>query len=46
MNDAELKTKKDEIYKMTSELKSHYFLDSYFVDPDKTFVKLLEKIIV
>ena len=28
------------------ELKSHYFLGKYFVDPDKNFMNLLDKIIV
>jgi hypothetical protein len=46
MSNDEIKLKQDEICKLTNELKSHYFLDVFFVDPEKTFLKLLEKIIV
>lgn len=34
------------ILEMTKELKSHFLLDKEFVDPDKDFLPLLEKIIV
>jgi hypothetical protein len=44
MND--MKLNKDEIYKITNELKSHYYMEEFFVDPDKKFIGLLEKIIV
>jgi hypothetical protein len=46
MNEEAIKFKKDEISKITNELKSHYLVDEFFVDPDKKFMKLLEKIIV
>jgi len=42
----QIKYKKNEIDKITSELKSHYYMDEFFVDPDKKFVSLLDKIIV
>jgi hypothetical protein len=38
--------KKDELDKMVNELKSHYAYNEFFVDPDKNFTKLLDKIIV
>jgi hypothetical protein len=41
-----MKLNKDEIYKITNELKSHYYMEEFFVDPDKKFIGLLEKIIV
>lgn len=40
------RTKQDQINSLTKELHNHYFLEKYFVDPDKTFGPLLEKIIV
>jgi hypothetical protein len=46
MNEEAIKFKKDEISKITNELKSHYLVDEFFVDPEKKFMKLLEKIIV
>jgi hypothetical protein len=46
MNLEEIKQKKDEINRITNELKSHYLIDEFFVDPDKKFLKLLSKIIV
>ncbi len=46
MNEEEIKSKQDEINKITNDLKSHYLLEEFFVDPDKKFVHLLEKIIV
>lgn len=42
----EIHSKQEEICSLTKELRSHYFLGKYFVDPDKTFITLLEKIIV
>lgn len=39
-------TKQQEILSLTNELHSHYFMDKHFVDPDKTFHILLQKIIV
>lgn len=41
-----IKLKQNEIINLTKELRSHYYQDKYFVDPDKTFNFLLEKIIV
>lgn len=38
--------KKDELDKMVSELKSHYAYNEFFVDPEKKFPKLLDKVIV
>ena len=46
MNDEEIKMKKDEISKITNELKSHIYVEEFFVDPEKKFMSLLEKIIV
>jgi len=46
MNSEEIKFKKDEINKITNQLKSHYLIDEFFVDPDKKFMDLLSKIIV
>lgn len=46
LKEEEIKFKKEEINIITNELKSHYFLEEFFVDPDKKFAKLLEKIIV
>ena len=46
MNIEELKLKKEEINQITNELKSHYLIDEFFVDPDKKFLNLLSKIIV
>ena len=43
---SELKNQQNEIISLTKELKSHYFLGKYFVDPDKNFMNLLDKIIV
>jgi hypothetical protein len=42
----EFKTHQEEISTILSELKDHYFLGKYFVDPDGNFLSLLEKIIV
>lgn len=42
----QIASKQEEICFLTKELRSHYFLGKYFVDPDKTFLILLEKIIV
>jgi hypothetical protein len=46
MNIDEINLKKQEINEITNELKSHYLIDEFFVDPDKKFLKLLSKIIV
>jgi hypothetical protein len=46
MNEEVIKLKKDEINKITNELKSHYYVEEFFVDPEKKFMGLLEKIIV
>jgi hypothetical protein len=45
MQEEELKCKKEQITLLTKELKSHYF-EEFFVDPDKKFTNLLDKIIV
>ena len=39
-------SKKEEIIKITDELKSHYFKNEFFVDPDNKFIALLQKITV
>ena len=41
-----IKLKQDELNRITNELKSHYVYNEFFVDPDKKFTSLLEKIIV
>ena len=38
--------KRDEITKITDELKSHYYKNEFFVDPDKKFIDLLQRITV
>lgn len=45
-NMEEIKLKKEKISEITNELKSHYLLEEFFVDPDKKFFQLLDKIIV
>ncbi len=39
-------SKKDEIKKITDELKAHYYKNEFFVDPDKKFLSLIQKITV
>jgi hypothetical protein len=46
MNEDELRLKKEVITNLTNELKQHYYIDEFFVDPEKKFVGLLERIIV
>ena len=46
MNEEKIKLTQMQIQKITKELKSHYYLDEFFVDPEKKFINLLEKIIV
>jgi len=46
MNEEKIKLTQMQIQNITKELKSHYYLDEFFVDPDKKFINLLEKIIV
>jgi hypothetical protein len=46
MNEQEIQLKKDFITTLANELKSHYYIDEFFVDPEKKFIGLLEKIIV
>ena len=41
----QFKNKKHHIEKIVKELKSHYFGD-FFVDPDKKFISLLDKLTV
>jgi hypothetical protein len=41
-----VKLKQDELNKIVTELKSHYAYNEFFVDPDKKFTLLLDKIIV
>ena len=43
---SELKNQQNEIVSLSKELKNHYFLGKYFIDPDKNFMNLLDKIIV
>jgi hypothetical protein len=45
MKQEEFKFKKEVINEITHQLKSHYYED-FFIDPDKKFISLLEKIIV
>jgi len=42
----EIKLHKLKLEKFTTELKSHLYLDSFFVDPDKKFIELLKNLIV
>lgn len=42
---SEMPNKRHILEKLTEELKSHYYLDEFFVDPDKKFLKLLEQLI-
>jgi hypothetical protein len=46
MNEETLKMKKELIMDMTYQLKSHYYDEEFFVDPEKKFLGLLDKIIV
>jgi hypothetical protein len=46
MNEEKIKLTQMQIQNITKELKSHYYLDEFFVDPEKKFINLLEKIIV
>jgi hypothetical protein len=46
MNDETMKMKKELILEITNQLKSHYYEDEFFVDPEKKFLSLLDKIIV
>jgi hypothetical protein len=46
MNDEEIKLKQEEISNITKELKNHYYFGEFFVDPDKKFTNLLDKVIV
>jgi len=39
-------SKKDEIITITNELKAHYYKNEFFVDPDKKFLSLMQKITV
>ncbi len=41
-----MKMKKELILEITNQLKSHYYEDEFFVDPEKKFLSLLDKIIV
>jgi len=45
MNETLIKTNQSFIQELTSELKKHYYYE-FFIDPDKKFVGLLEKLIV
>jgi len=46
MNDEKIKLTQLQIQNLTKELKSHYYLDEFFVDPERKFLNLLETIIV
>ena len=46
MDQKEIISKRDQIDQITNELKSHFLIDEFFVDPDKKFLNLLSKIIV
>jgi hypothetical protein len=39
-------SKKEEIENITKELKSHYYKNEFFVDPDNKFINLIQKITV
>ncbi len=39
-------SKKSEVENIIKELRSHYYQEKFFVDPDKNFLPLLERIIV
>jgi len=41
-----IKSTVSEITGMSEQLKTHYFNNEFFVDPDKKFTNLLEKLIV
>lgn len=41
-----IKTKNEELSLIAKELKKHFYVGEFFVDPDKKFLNLLEKIIV
>ena len=45
-NEKNILGKKGEISNITKELKSHYYKDEFFVDPDKKFLNLIQKITV
>lgn len=45
MNEEITISKRDEICKITEELKSHFYKND-FIDPDKKFISLLQKITV
>jgi hypothetical protein len=38
--------KKQEIKNITEELRSHYYKNEFFVDPDKKFINLIQRITV
>jgi hypothetical protein len=46
MNDEKIKLTQLQIQNITKELKSHYYLDEFFVDPERKFLNLLETVIV
>ena len=46
MHEDKIKLTQLQIQNITKELKSHYYQDEFFVDPEKKFINLLEKIIV
>lgn len=39
-------SKRDLIMNITNELKAHYYKNEFFVDPDKKFLSLMQKITV
>lgn len=41
-----IKSKQNEIVLLTKELRSRYYKDKHFMDSDKTFIILFDKIIV
>jgi len=45
INENIIESKQSDILTFTSQLKKHYYYES-FIDPDKKFVTLLEKLIV
>ncbi len=44
MDEREILFKTSEVKEITERLKSHYYLDDFFIDPDKKFLGLLKKI--
>lgn len=46
MTEEYVKSKNEEMNLITKELKNHYILNEFFIDPQNNFLSLLERIIV